>query len=136
MALQFTVILSPEAPTLSITGALAIILTVKLLVSLRGGLPLSVTLTVIELMLGLWASVSAQVSTPVLESILTPGGGNTRPKVSVFVGTSRSVAVFVTTNVLSSVMVWLSVTVSTGGLFTSVTTTLKEFVVLRLGNPS
>src|SRR5438552_1934537 len=42
--------------------------TVKLLVALRGGAPLSVTRTVIRLVLGPCASVGVQLSTPVLAS--------------------------------------------------------------------
>src|SRR5438094_202700 len=68
--------------------------------------------------------------------MIIPAGGDTKLKVSVFAGRSESVAVLVTTSVSSSVIVWLSATVSTGGLFTSVTMTLKAFVALILGTPS
>src|SRR5439155_20076025 len=53
--------------------------------------------------------------------------------VSVLAGTSASVAVFVTTSVLSSAMVWSAGTVSTGALFASVTTTVKPLLSLSAG---
>src|SRR5205814_6002824 len=71
--------------------------TVKLLVALRGGAPLSVRRTVIKLVLGPCASVGVQLSTPVLASRRTPVGAETRPKLSVLVGRSASLAVLVTT---------------------------------------
>ena len=80
-------------------------ITVKLLVSLDGGAPLSVTRTVIRLVLGPWASVGVQVSTPLLGSRSTPVGADTKPKVNVLAGRSASIAVFVTVSVLSSVTV-------------------------------
>src|SRR5437773_6021528 len=80
------------------TGALfaSVTTTVKLLVSLEGGAPLSVTFTVIRLVLGPWASVGVQVSTPVLGFTFTPAGPDTRLKVNVFAGRSVSLAVLVT----------------------------------------
>src|SRR5437870_715126 len=60
-------------------------MTVKLLVSLRAGTPLSVTFTVIRLVLGPCSSVGRQVSTPVSASRLTPSGAARRLKVSVLV---------------------------------------------------
>src|SRR5437867_331493 len=55
-------------------------ITVKLLLSLRGGEPLSVTWTVIRLVLGPCASAGVQVNTPLLGSRLTPAGAETRLK--------------------------------------------------------
>src|SRR5438093_7533868 len=55
--------------------------TVKLLVSLDCGAPLSVTFTVIRLVLGPCASVGVQVSTPLLGSRFTPLGADTKLKV-------------------------------------------------------
>src|SRR5213593_2640890 len=109
--------------------------TVKLLVSLDGGAPLSFTRTVIRLVLGPWASVGVQLSTPLLESRFTPAGADTRLKVNVLAGRSASLAVFVTVSVLSSVTVWSVGTVSTGALFASVTTTVKLLVSLDGGAP-
>src|SRR5205814_3556566 len=109
--------------------------TVKLLVALRGGAPLSVTFNVIRLVLGPCASVGVQLSTPVLASRRTPVGAETRPKLSVLAGRSASLTVLVTTNALSSLMVWPAGTVSTGALFTSCTTTMKLLVALRGGAP-
>src|SRR5207249_12127599 len=60
--------------------------TVKLLVALRGGAPLSVTRTVIKLVLGPCASVGVQLSTPVLASRRTPVGAETRGRLSAWVG--------------------------------------------------
>src|ERR1044071_6233679 len=106
-------------------------MTVKLLVSLAGGAPLSVTRTVIRLVLGPWASVGVQVSTPLVESKFTPAGPDTKVNVNVFAGRSASLAVFVTVSVLNSPMVWFGGTVSTGALLASVTTTVKLLVSLN-----
>src|SRR5881296_104977 len=81
-------------------------ITVKLLLSLNGGVPLSVTLIVIGFVLGPCASVGVQANTPVLGSTLTPAGPETRLKVSVLAGRSASVAVLVRTNPLNSLIVW------------------------------
>src|SRR5438552_968041 len=104
--------------------------TLKLLVSLDGGAPLSVTFTVIRFVLGPWASVGVQVRTPVLGFRFTPAGADTRLKVKMLAGRSVSLAVFVTVSVLSSVMVWSVATASRRALFLSVTTTLKLLVSL------
>src|SRR5436190_1949188 len=109
--------------------------TVKVLVSLSGGTPLSVTRTVMRLVLGPCVSVGVQVSTPLLESRFTPAGADTKLKFNVWAGTSASVAEFVTVSVLSSVTVRSVGTVSTGAMFTSVTTTVKLLVSLNGGTP-
>src|SRR5439155_1313984 len=109
--------------------------TVKLLVSLDCGAPLSVTRTVIRLVLGPWASVGVQLSTPLLGSRFTPAGADTRLKVIVFAGRSASLAEFVTLRVLSSATVWSVGTVSTGALLASVITTVKLLVSLSSGAP-
>src|SRR5437867_2967477 len=117
------------------TGALfaSVTTTVKLLLSLSAGTPLSLTFTVIRFVLGPWPSVGVHVSTPVVGLTLTPEGPDTRLNVSVLSGTSVSVAVFVTTSVLNSVMFWSAGTVSTGALFASVTTTVKLLLSLNAG---
>src|SRR5439155_715131 len=107
----------------------------KLSVSLDCGVPLSVTRTVIRFVLGPWASVGVQLSTPLLGSRFTPAGADTRLKVNVLAGRSASLAVFVTMSVLSSVTVWSVGTFSTGALFASVTTTVKLLVSLEGGAP-
>src|SRR6266542_2318770 len=107
----------------------------KLLVSLDGGAPLSVTRTLIKLVLGPWASIGVQVSRPLLEFKFTPAGADTRLKVRVFAGRSASLAEFVTVSVPSSVTVWSVGTVSTGALFDSVTTTVKLLASLVGGAP-
>src|SRR5881397_4209753 len=109
--------------------------TVKLLVSLDGGAPLSITRTVIRLVLGPWASVGVHVSTPLLGFKFTPAGADTRLKVNVLAGRSASLAVFVTVSVLSSATVRSVGTVSTGALLASVTTTVKLLVSLDGGAP-
>src|SRR5881396_1786772 len=109
--------------------------TVKLLVALSAGVPLSVTLTVIVFVLGPWVSVGVHVSTPVVGLTLTPDGPLTNAKVSVLAGRSPSLAVFVTTSALNSLIVWSGGTVRTGALFTSLTTTVKLLVWLRAGVP-
>ena len=110
--------------------------TVKLPVSLEGGEPSSVTRTVIRFVLGPCASVGVQVKTPFVELMLAPAGApGSKLNVSVFAGRSSSVAVFVTTNVLSSLIIWFAGTVSTGARFTSVTTTVKLPVSLEGAEP-
>src|SRR5438876_341413 len=71
--LSFLIVWSATAAS---TGALftSFTITVKLLLSLRAGVPLSVTLTVIRIVLGPCASVGVQVRTPLPGSRLTPAG--------------------------------------------------------------
>src|SRR5436190_1405149 len=109
--------------------------TVKLLVALRAGTPLSVTFTVIRLVLGPWASLGVQVSTPLLGSRFTPVGAETRLKVNTFAGKSESVAVCVTVSVLSSGTARPVGTVSTCALFTSVTPSFPTRRSSDLGTP-
>src|SRR5207249_2807851 len=78
--------------------------TVKLLVSLKGVEPSSVTRTVMRLVLGPWASVGVQVNTPVLGWRFTPVGAATKLKLRALARMFVSVAVFVTTSVVSSLM--------------------------------
>ena len=92
---------------------------------------MSVTFTLIRLVLGPWVSPGVQVSTPLLESRVIPAGGESRLKASVLAGMSGSAAVLVSTNVLSSVMDWLGGTISTGALFSSLTTIVKLLAACR-----
>src|SRR5437899_13021872 len=103
-------------------------MTVKLLVSLSGGLPLSVTRTVMTLVLGPCASLGVQVRTPVAESSDMPLGPATKENVRRFAGKSGSVAELVTVKVVSSLIVWVGGTVNVGALFTSLTMTVKLLV--------
>src|SRR5580765_3498660 len=64
------------------------------------------------------------------------GAAGSKLKFSVLAGRSASVAVFVTTNVLSSLIIWSAGTLSTGARFTSATTTMKLRVSLEGGKPS
>src|SRR5881394_1487746 len=119
------------------TGALLTspTMTVKLLVALRAGTPLSVTFTVIRLVLGPCASVGVQVNTPVLVSMVIPAGEDTRLNADVLAGMSLSAAELVTTNEVNSLIVWFGGTVNTGALFTSLTKMVKLLVALRAGTP-
>src|SRR5207247_1595121 len=119
------------------TGALfaSVTTTVKLLVSLDGGAPLSVTRTVIRLVLGPWASVGVHVSTPLLGFKFTPAGADTRLKVNVLEIGRASRREGVTVRGLSSVMVSSVRTCGTGMWFASVTTTVKLLVSLDGGAP-
>src|SRR5205823_3847044 len=77
-----------------------------------------------------------QLRTPVCESRVTPVGADTRLKASVLGGRSGSVALFVTTSVLTiSLMAWSPGTVNTGALFTSVTVAVKKLVARSAGVP-
>src|SRR5207247_1181116 len=109
--------------------------TVKLLVALRGGAPLSVTRTVIKLVLGPCASVGVRSEERRVGKERTPVGAETRPKLSVLRGRSAWLAVLVTIRVVSALLAWSAATVSTGALFTSRTTTVKLLVALRGGAP-
>src|SRR5205814_1051631 len=106
-----------------------------LLVSLDCGTPLSLTRTVIRLVLGPWASVGVQVSTPLLGSRVTPAGADTRLNDDGFAGTSASLAVFAAVSVPSSEMVWSSGTVSTCTLFPYTTLFRSLLVSLDCGTP-
>src|SRR6266571_3228493 len=88
---------------------------VKLLLSLRGGEPLSDTRTVIRLVLGPWSSVGVQLNTPVTGSRVTPLGAAVRLKLRLAADGSETVAVFVTTSVVNSLILCPGGTVSTGG---------------------
>src|SRR5260221_13671947 len=101
-------------------------MTVKLLVSLNGGLPLSVTRTVMTLVLGPCASVGVQVNTPVAESSVTPLGAATSENVSVFVGISGSVAELVTVKEDNSLMDRVDGTERNGGVLTALPITKKN----------
>src|SRR6266550_2748069 len=112
-------------------------MTVKLRVSLEGGEPSSVTRTVIRFVLGPSASVGVQVNTPFVKLMLAPAGApGSKLNVRVLAGRSGSVAVLVTTNVLSSLIICSAGTVSMGARFTSVTTTVKLRTSLEGGKPS
>src|SRR5262245_45092699 len=76
------------------TGAVltSLTMTLKDFVSLRAGVPLSVTLTVIVFVPGPWASVGVHAIAPVFVLIVRPPGAETRLKLNVLVGMSESVA--------------------------------------------
>src|SRR5512141_110888 len=118
------------------SGALftSLTVTVKLLVALRLGTPLSKTRTVTVLVLGPWASVGVQLIRP-LEPTVSPAGPDTSAKVSVLGGESVSVAVALALRGTSSLIVWFPGTLNTGAVFTSLTVRVKLLVTLRLGTP-
>src|SRR5437867_2048294 len=125
-----------SAGTVSTGGLFAsVTTTVKLLPSLSAGTPLSLTFTVIRFVLGPWPSVGVHVSTPVVGLTLTPEGPDTRLNVSVLAGTSASVAVFVTTSTLSSVMVWYAGTVRTVVPYATLFRSVKLLPSLSAGTP-
>lgn len=79
--------------------------TVKLLVALNAGVPLSVTTTVMMLVDGPCDSVGVQLIAPVPGTIVMPAGGVNRLNASVLAGKSESVAEADTFKVASSLMV-------------------------------
>src|SRR5271155_1882533 len=105
--------------------------TVKLLVALNGGVPLSVTTVVITLVEGAWVCVGVHVMIP-LPSIAAFVGEPTRAYTSASGGMSVWLAVLVTTNSVNSLIVRLVWTGSTGGLWTACTTTVNVLVALRV----
>src|SRR2546422_9815849 len=107
----------------------------NLLVALRLGEPLSETRTVTLLVLGPCASVGVQAMAPP-EETARPVGPDTNAKVSVLAGRSESVAVAVTLSAVCSAMVCVPGTVSTGGGFTSLTTTVKLLLSVKIGRAS
>lgn len=108
--------------------------TLKLLVALNGGVPLSMTRVVMVFVLGPCASVGVQVITPELE-IVAPEGAANKEYVRVFGGESLSVAVFVTVNVVNSATVGSACTGRIGAVFAGLTMTRKLFVALSGGFP-
>src|SRR5207237_630670 len=75
-------------------------------VALIGGVPLSVTITRNELVLGPWASVGVQVKTPLGELMLAPTGApGSRLNARILVGISESVAVAVKVRAVCSLTV-------------------------------
>src|SRR2546425_468993 len=102
-------------------------ITVKDLVSLNTGEPLSVTRTVMLLVLGPWASVGVHVNAPDDPLIVAPDGApGSRLNVNVCAGTSASVAVAVKLRSVPSLIVWFEIGFSAGALFTSLTIIVKE----------
>src|SRR2546422_10144320 len=104
----------------------------NLLVALRLGEPLSETRTVTLLVLGPCASVGVQAMAPA-EETARPVGPDTNAKVSGLAGRSESVAVAVTLSAVCSAMGCVPGTVSTGAVFTAVTTTRELLVSANRG---
>src|SRR5262245_6547687 len=93
------------------------------------------TRTAIVFTLGAWLRPGVQVNAPLLGLMLAPEGADTRLNVRALVGRSGSVALAVSVRGLPSLAGWLAMGVSTGGLFTSLTVTMKLLVSLKLGEP-
>src|SRR5665213_1878891 len=100
-------------------------ITVKVFVALNGGAPSSVTTVVRMLVVPACAKVGVQVMMPVFGSMVGPVNVLDRTYASVFVGTSVSVAVLVTTSVASGLMMRVACGGSTGGVFVACTTPTK-----------
>src|SRR5208337_5140332 len=90
-------------------------ITVKLLVTLKGGNPLSLTVVVIKFVEGACPWVGVQRMIP-LVSMVAPAGGSSKEYDNSSGGLAGSVAVLVTTSVRSSLMVWLECPGNTGPL--------------------
>src|SRR5439155_7519578 len=99
------------------TGGLftSVTTTVKLLVALSGGAPLSVTLMVIGFVLGPCASVGVQVKIPLVGLTVAPAGAP-GSRLNVSVSPFGSVALLVNVSVDSSLIVLLDTEARTGGL--------------------
>jgi len=108
--------------------------TLKLLVALNGGVPLSTTRVVMVFVPGPCASVGVQEITPELE-IVAPEGAASNVYVRLFGGESLSVAVFVTVKVVNSATVALACAGRIGAVFAGLTMTRKVFVALSGGEP-
>src|SRR2546421_6131211 len=89
------------------TGALFTSLTItwNVLVTLRAGTPLSVTLTLTAFVLGPCASVGVQLIAPLAGLMIMPAGELTSAKVKLLAGRSASVALALTLSVVCSLIV-------------------------------
>src|SRR5204863_360169 len=139
LAFTFSVVCSAivwSAGTVN-TGArfTSLTVTVNVLVTLRAGTPLSVTLTLTAFVLGPCASVGVQLIAPLPGLMVMPVGALTKAKVKLLAGISASVALALTFSVVCSLIVWSAGTVSTGARFTSLTVTVKVLVTLWAGTP-
>src|ERR1051325_1183440 len=91
----------------------------KLFVSLKAGVPLSVTRTVTALVVPGWATVGFQTKSPSAGPMVAPGGApGSRLKVSVCGGKSGSVAEVASLKVAPAWRVWSLIGARTGGLLT------------------
>src|SRR5262245_14835396 len=88
------------------------------------------------LVLGPCDSVGVQLNTPLLPLIVAPTGApGSKLYVNVLAGRSVSVAPAINVSVLPSLIVRLVIAASTGAVLSSLTTTVKERVALRAGEP-
>src|ERR1035438_6077452 len=98
------------------TGVSGLTMTLKLLVALRGGRPLSVTITVTGLVVPARATGGRHVKTPLALSRVVLEGAANRLKVRVCGGDSASVALLVRMRITPALMVWSATGASTGAV--------------------
>src|SRR5258708_39565020 len=111
--------------------------TLKFRMALRGGIPSSVTKTLTTFVDGPCSSIGVQAINPFVGLIdIPPGALVPRLKVSTFAGMSGSVAELVTSRVSPSTTTWSAIGNNTGGLFTSITTTMNFWRAIMTGDPS
>src|SRR5205823_5268005 len=109
--------------------------TVNVLVTLRAGTPLSVTLTLTMFVLGPCASVDVQLIAPLAGLMVMPAGELTSAKVKLLAGRSASVALALTLIVVCSLIAWSPGPALHGALPISLTVTVNVLVTLRAGTP-
>src|SRR2546429_293254 len=83
-------------------GTAALTVTVNVLVTLKAGTPLSVTLTLTMFVLGPCASLGVQLIAPLAGLMVMPVGALTSAKVKLLAGRSASVALALTFSVVCS----------------------------------
>src|SRR5437870_2147237 len=110
-------------------------ITWKVLVTLKAGTPLSVTLTLTMFVLGPCPSVGVQLIAPVAGLMVMPAGELTRAKVRSEARRVGSEGIAPTFSAVCSLIVWSAGTLSTGARFTSLTITWNVLVTLKAGTP-
>src|SRR5437773_654630 len=109
---------------------------VRFLMALKGGEPASLTIMVIRLVLGPWASVGVQRITPSQGMMVMPSGAESRLQVKALAGRSESLAGLSITSKASSLILNSEIASrKTGAVFTSLTMTVKLLVSLMAGRP-
>src|SRR3989442_487957 len=107
--------------------------TTKVCVALKGGNPLSVTIT-LNALLPSCSWVGDQANTPVTASRLALVAAPA-PRLKVNSSPSESDATFVMLSVIPTAMIWLEIAASIGGLLLCTTVTTKLCVALSGGRP-
>ena len=106
-------------------------MTLKLCVALIGGVPLSVTFTVVKLVVFACATAGRQVKTPLLPFSAAPVGAANKLNVSVCAGVSESVATLVIVSVTPALTVRPETGDNTGGLLLAATTSVIFVLCVR-----